>query len=62
MLILARKKEESIMIGDNIEIKILEIQKGVARIGIDAPKELGVHRKEIYLAIQENPEGRSFRK
>ena len=53
MLALTRKRNESIMIGDNIEIKILEIVGDKVRLGIEAPREIAIHRKEIYLQIQE---------
>jgi len=53
MLALTRKKDESIIIGDNIEIKILEISGDRVRIGIEAPREISIHRQEIYLQIQE---------
>ncbi len=53
MLILSRKKDESIIIGDNIEIKIIEIQGDQVRLGIDAPRNITVHRKEIYYEIKE---------
>ncbi len=52
MLILTRKIEESIKIGDTITIKILSISDGQVKIGIDAPKELKVHRTEVYEEIQ----------
>lgn len=53
VLVLTRKKDQSIVIGDNVEITILEIQGDQVRIGVDAPKSLDIHRKEIYLEIQE---------
>ena len=52
MLILTRKKGESIVIGDDIEITVLELEEDQVRIGINAPKNISVHRKEIYLEIQ----------
>ena len=53
MLALTRKKNESIIIGDNIEIKILDITGDKVRIGIEAPMDISIHRYEIYLQIQE---------
>lgn len=52
MLILARKKDESIMIGDNIEITIIDIQGDQVKIGVAAPKNVDIHRKEIFLEIK----------
>ncbi|MBN1256417.1 MAG: carbon storage regulator CsrA [Planctomycetes bacterium] len=52
MLVLSRRKDETIMIGDNVEITIVDIKGDTVRIGIDAPREVTVHRKEIYEAIQ----------
>jgi carbon storage regulator len=54
MLVLARKKGESIMIGDNIEIVILGSEGDTIRVGIRAPKHVEVFRKEIYQQIQES--------
>ena len=57
MLVLSRKKDESIIVNGNIEIKVIAIDDGKVRIGIAAPKEIDIHRKEIYLEIQtENQE------
>ncbi|HHX59495.1 MAG TPA: carbon storage regulator CsrA [Epulopiscium sp.] len=53
MLALTRKKGESIIIGDNIEIKILEIVGDKVRLGIEAPRDIAIHRQEIYVQIQE---------
>ncbi|MEK5272021.1 carbon storage regulator CsrA [Aeribacillus sp. FSL K6-8394] len=52
MLILTRKLNESIIIGDNIEITITAIEGDQVKLGIKAPKQIDVHRKEIYDAIQ----------
>jgi len=53
MLILNRKEGESIIIGDNVEIRILEIQDGKIKIGIEAPKEITILRKEVYDSVVE---------
>ena len=53
MLVLTRKKGQSIIIGDNIEIAVIDIQGDQVRIGINAPKNVAIHRKEVYLEIQE---------
>lgn len=53
MLALTRKKGESIIINNNIEISILEMRGDQVKIGISAPKEVPVYRKEVYLQIQE---------
>jgi len=52
MLVLSRQRDESIIIGDNIKITIVDIRGDKIRIGIDAPAEIAVHRQEIYEAIQ----------
>ncbi|MBU5467793.1 carbon storage regulator CsrA [Virgibacillus sp. MSJ-26] len=52
MLVLTRKKHEAIQIGEEIEVKILGIEGDQVKLGIDAPKSVDVHRKEIYLEIQ----------
>ena len=55
MLVLARRLNESIMIGDDIEIVIIDIKGDQVKLGIKAPRKITVHRKEIYQAIkQEN--------
>jgi carbon storage regulator len=56
MLILTRKTAESIIIGDDIEIKLLSVKGNQARIGIEAPRERDVHREEVYNRIQEESE------
>ena len=52
MLVLTRKKNESIVINDNIEITIVDVQGDQVRIGINAPKSVSIYRKEIFLEIQ----------
>lgn len=52
MLVLSRKKDEKIIIGDQIKIMVIEIRGDKVRLGIDAPKEVRVHRQEVYEAIQ----------
>jgi len=52
MLILARRIDESIMIGDQIEVSIVDVKGDHVKIGISAPKNVKVYRKEVYLAIQ----------
>lgn len=53
MLVLTRKLNESIMIGNDIEITILAIEGEKIKLGINAPKQIEIHRKEIYLSIQQ---------
>ena len=53
MLVLTRKINEAIRIGEDIEIKILSIDGEQIKLGIDAPKHIDIHRKEIYVAIQQ---------
>jgi carbon storage regulator len=52
MLVLSRQKDESIMIGDEVEITIVDVRGDKVRLGITAPKNIPVHRREIYDAIQ----------
>lgn len=53
MLALTRKKGESLVINNNIEVTILEIRGDQVKIGISAPKDVPIYRKEVYLQIQE---------
>ena len=52
MLVLSRQRDESIMIGDNIVVTIVDIRGDKVRLGINAPTEIPVHRQEVYDAIQ----------
>ncbi|CEN21683.1 carbon storage regulator CsrA [Paraclostridium sordellii] len=53
MLVITRKKEESILIGDDIEIKIVKVEDGSVKLAIDAPKDKVILRKEIYENVKE---------
>jgi carbon storage regulator len=59
MLVLTRKSNQSIMIGDDIEVSVLSIMGEKVRIGIDAPRSVPVFRKEVYIEIQEDRAGNS---
>ena len=61
MLVLSRKKNESIVINDDITIVVVEIRGDKVRLGVEAPKEVPVHRNEVYEAIRRNqqPTGQS---
>ncbi|MEH7381340.1 carbon storage regulator CsrA [Bacillus sp. JJ1533] len=54
MLVLSRKVNEAIQIGDEVEITILSVQGDQIKLGINAPKHVDIHRKEVYLSIQES--------
>ena len=56
MLVLTRKTNQSIMIGDEIEVTVLAVSRDKIRLGIAAPKDVPVFRKEVYLAIQSEGE------
>lgn len=57
MLALTRKKNEAIIVGDQIEIRILDIQGDKVRIGISAPEEVSIYREEIYKQVKQSNEG-----
>ncbi len=52
MLVLSRQRDETIMIGDEIEITVVDIRGDKVRLGINAPRSIQVHRKEVYEAIR----------
>lgn len=54
MLVLGRKKGESIIIGEDIEISIIDIQKDMVKIGIKAPRQISIVRKEIYEQVRKS--------
>jgi carbon storage regulator len=54
MLVLSRKKNESIIINNDITIVVVEIRGDKVRLGVEAPKEIPVHRREVYDAIRRN--------
>ena len=57
MLVLTRKSNQSIMIGDEIEVSVLAIMGEKVRIGIEAPRSVPVFRKEVYVEIQQDRDG-----
>lgn len=56
MLVLSRKQDEKIIIGDSITLMVISIQGDKVRLGIDAPKHVSIHREEVYQAIQRERE------
>jgi carbon storage regulator len=57
MLVISRKPGESIMIGDQIEVSVERIERGIVRIGISAPDEIKIHRTEVYEERRDKPKG-----
>lgn len=57
MLVLSRRLGETLIIGDDVKITVLGISGNQVRIGIDAPKEISIHREEVYKRIQESNNG-----
>lgn len=53
MLVLTRKKDQSIIINENIEITVLDVQGDQVRLGINAPRDISIHRKEVFIQISE---------
>ncbi|MHA1592377.1 MAG: carbon storage regulator CsrA [Candidatus Heimdallarchaeaceae archaeon] len=62
MLVLGRKKDESIIIGDDIKVTIVDVRGDKVRLGIDAPRSISVHRKEVYEAIQREKKAEETKK
>lgn len=61
MLVLTRKEYQSIMVGDDIEVKVLDVKENQVKLGIVAAREIAVHRREVYDAIrQENAQAASL--
>jgi len=60
MLVLSRKKNESIIINDHITVTVIEIRGDKVRLGIEAPKDVTVHRREVYEAIQKQAKDRDL--
>ena len=56
MIVLSRKRDESVVIGDDVVITVVDIRGDKVRLGIDSPKEMSVHRQEVYEAIQRETE------
>ena len=61
MLILTRRISESVIIGDNVKITVLGVKGNQVRLGIDAPKDVSVHREEIYQRIQQEKFGETVK-
>jgi len=59
MLVLTRRINESIVINDDVSVLVVEVRGDRVRLGIEAPKEVGVHRKEVYDAIHGSRAGKS---
>ena len=57
MLILTRKVNETLMVGDNVSVTVLGIKGGQIRLGINAPREIAVHRQEVYERIKQESGG-----
>lgn len=58
MLVLSRQRDQSIVIGDDIEITIVDVRGDKVRVGINAPRHVSVHRKEVYEAIRRENEAK----
>jgi carbon storage regulator len=55
MLVLSRKKGESVFVGDDIRVKVLEVRGDRVKLGLDGPPELPIHREEVYRALGSRP-------
>jgi len=58
MLVLQRKKDEAIVINENVKVEIVDVRGDKVKLGITAPREVSVHREEIYEIIQRKKEGK----
>jgi len=56
MLVLTRKKNEELVIGENIVVTVVDIHGGTVRLGINAPKSVTIHRQEVYEKLKANPQ------
>jgi len=52
MLVLSRRKDESVVIGDEIEVTVVSIRGSIVRLGVEAPRHISIHRREVYEAIR----------
>ena len=59
MLVLTRREQEAIMIGDSIVVRVLEVRGDQVRLGIEAPRDVVVHREEVFEAIEREDDDRS---
>ena len=62
MLVLTRRLNQSIKIGDDIEVTVIEVRGDQVRLGVSAPRDVSVHRKEVYLQIQSEADSASARR
>ncbi len=56
MLVLSRQKDEAVLIGDNVTVRVVDIRGDKVRLGFDAPKDVKIHREEVWLKIKAQEE------